>query len=109
MPSRASYSAKYDVSPNNSVRQTRLGKDEEAETFHSSPMRDLNCVDRRNATFRFVAPRTRPNPLTVRPPSEDEAEIRAALAELDRGDGVELTANELQHWAETGEWPERLD
>ena len=56
-----------------------------------------------------MAPRTRPNPQLVRPSAEDEADIRAGLAELDRGEGVELTADELQHWAETGEWPERLD
>jgi hypothetical protein len=56
-----------------------------------------------------MAPRTRPNPKPVHASAEDEADIRTALAELDRGDGVELTADELQHWAETGEWPERLD
>jgi hypothetical protein len=43
------------------------------------------------------------------PSAEDEAEIRTALTELDRGEGVELTADELRRWAETGEWPERLD
>ena len=43
------------------------------------------------------------------PSAEDEADIRAGLAELDRGEGVELTADELTRWAETGEWPERLD
>ncbi|HLK41092.1 MAG TPA: hypothetical protein VKU41_30285 [Polyangiaceae bacterium] len=41
--------------------------------------------------------------------AEDEADIRVGLAELDRGDGVELAADELQHWAETGEWLKRLD
>jgi hypothetical protein len=55
-----------------------------------------------------MAPRTRPSP-PVCPSAEDEAEIRTALAELDRGEGVELTDDELRHWAETGEWPERLD
>jgi hypothetical protein len=38
---------------------------------------------------------------------DDEA-ICKALARLDHGEGVELTADELRHWAETGEWPERL-
>jgi hypothetical protein len=61
------------------------------------------------ASFCAVAPRTRPSPQAVRPSAEDEAEIRTALAELDRGEGVELTADELRRWAETGEWPERLD
>jgi hypothetical protein len=56
-----------------------------------------------------MAPRTRPNPQSVRPSPEDEADIRAGLAELDRGEGVELTPGELRQWAETGEWPERLD
>jgi hypothetical protein len=56
-----------------------------------------------------MAPRTRPDPQLVRPSAEDEADIRAALAELDRGEGVELTADELRHWAETGEWSERFD
>lgn len=56
-----------------------------------------------------MAPRARPNPELVRPSAEDEADIRAGLAELDRGEGVELTADELRRWAETGEWPERLD
>ena len=61
------------------------------------------------ATFSAMAPGTRPNPKPVRPSAKDEADIRTALAELDRGEGVELTADELRHWAETGEWPERLD
>ncbi|MGA3124833.1 MAG: hypothetical protein ABSF69_29140 [Polyangiaceae bacterium] len=56
-----------------------------------------------------MAPRARPNPELVSPSADDEAEIRAGLAELDRGEGVELTADELQHWVETGAWPERLD
>jgi hypothetical protein len=56
-----------------------------------------------------MAPRTRPHSQNVRASAEDEGDIRAALTELDRGDGVELTADELRHWAETGEWPERLD
>lgn len=56
-----------------------------------------------------MPPRTRPNPPLVRPSAEDEADLRAGLAELDRGGGVELTAGELRHWAETGAWPERLD
>jgi hypothetical protein len=61
------------------------------------------------ATFYVMAPGTRPSPQPVCPSAEDEAEIRTALAELDRGEGVELTDDELRHWAETGEWPERLD
>jgi hypothetical protein len=44
--------------------------------------------------FSEPTPRTRPNPPLVRPSAEDEAEIRAELAELDRGEGLELTADE---------------
>jgi hypothetical protein len=59
-----------------------------------------------------MTPRTRPVPATppglFRPSPEDEANVRAAIAELDQGKGVELTAEELRHWVETGEWPERL-
>jgi hypothetical protein len=56
-----------------------------------------------------MAPRTRPDIPRVHLPPKDEADVRAALERLDRGDGIELTAEELAHWAETGEWPERLD
>jgi hypothetical protein len=56
-----------------------------------------------------MTPRTRPSPQLVRPSAEDEVDIRAGLAELDHGEGVQLTADDLQHRAETGEWPERLD
>lgn len=37
-----------------------------------------------------------------------EREIQAALADFERGDYIELTAEELEHCAETGEspWPE---
>jgi hypothetical protein len=40
-------------------------------------------------------------PGLFRPSAEDEANLRAAIAELDGGGGVELTAEELHHWAET--------
>ncbi len=52
-----------------------------------------------------MAPHTRPNPQVVRPSAEDEADIRAGLAELDRGEGVELAVDELRHWAETASGP----
>jgi hypothetical protein len=44
----------------------------------------------------------------VRATAEDEANALAAVGELERGEGVELTAEELRHLTETGEWPERL-
>jgi hypothetical protein len=45
----------------------------------------------------------------VHVPAEVAAEIEKARAAAERGEGVELTAEELRHWAETGEWPEALD
>jgi hypothetical protein len=56
-----------------------------------------------------MAPRTRPDILRVHLSPEDEAGIRAGLAELDRGEGRTLTAEEVQRLAETGEWPEWCD
>jgi len=48
-----------------------------------------------------------PLPL-VRPAPEDEDAVRAAFEEAERGDGVDLTPDEIERMAETGEWPERL-
>jgi hypothetical protein len=59
--------------------------------------------------FLAMAPRTRPEVPRVYLSPEDETDVRAAVESLDRGEGIELTAEELAHWAETGEWPERLD
>jgi hypothetical protein len=56
-----------------------------------------------------MAPRTRLDVPRVYPSPEDEADIRAGLAELDRGEGRTLTAEEVQRLAETGEWPEWCD
>jgi hypothetical protein len=61
------------------------------------------------AIYCAMAPRTRPTPQVVRLSPKDEADLRAVLAELDRGESVELTADELRQLEETGEWPERLD
>ncbi len=36
---------------------------------------------------------------------ELEAELVAGMGEFDRGDYVELTREQLDHAAETGEWP----
>lgn len=41
----------------------------------------------------------------VRVSPELEAEIVAGLAEFDRGEYVELTREQLDHAANTGEWP----
>jgi hypothetical protein len=56
-----------------------------------------------------MSPRTRADLPRVKPSPEDEVEIRAGLAELDRGEGRTLTAEEVQRLAETGEWPEWCD
>jgi hypothetical protein len=61
------------------------------------------------AIVRAMAPRTRPQLPRVYPSPEDEADIRAGLAELDRGEGRTLTSEEVQRLAETGEWPEWCD
>jgi len=59
-----------------------------------------------------MTPRVRPAAIPpqtrlVRPAPEDEAEIRAALADPDEGRA--LTQDELQRLAETGEWPAWCD
>ena len=41
----------------------------------------------------------------VRPHPEDEADVRAGLAEAERGEGVRLTSDQLEQWATTGELP----
>jgi hypothetical protein len=56
-----------------------------------------------------VAPRTKPENAAIRVSPDHEAKLREALAELERGEVVELTDEELQHWVKTGEWPDSLD
>jgi hypothetical protein len=41
----------------------------------------------------------------VRLSREVEAEIIEAMAEFDRGEYIELTREQLEHAATTGEWP----
>jgi hypothetical protein len=55
---------------------------------------------------RPVPPESTP---LVRLSPKEQADLRAALSELDRGDGIELTEDEVRFMVETGEWPERLD
>jgi hypothetical protein len=57
-------------------------------------------------SFEAMAPRTRSDVPRVDPSREDEARIRAGVAELERGEGRTLTEEELRRLAETGEWPE---
>jgi hypothetical protein len=35
--------------------------------------------------------------------------VRVGLEEAERGETIALTEAELDHWAETGEFPERVD
>ena len=55
-----------------------------------------------------MGPATKPQLPLVKPAPQDEADVRAGLEEAERGEAVELTKEELERWAETGEWPERL-
>jgi hypothetical protein len=41
----------------------------------------------------------------VVPHPDDEANVREGLAEAERGEGVRLTPEQLQHWVTTGELP----
>jgi hypothetical protein len=57
-----------------------------------------------------MAPRTKAaETQKFRASSEHQAELREALAQIERGEVVELTEKELRHWVETGEWPASLD
>lgn len=58
-----------------------------------------------------MAPRTRPapEPRKGKAPPDVAADIEESRAQAERGEGVELTPEQLRHWAETGEWPESLD
>ena len=65
------------------------------------------------ASLSPVTPRIRPTTIQQVPPVRlspaEQADLRAALAELDRGEGIEPTPDEVRHMIETGEWPEHLD
>lgn len=40
------------------------------------------------------------------PHPDDVDEVRAGLAEAERGQGAVVTPEQLKRWAETGEWPD---
>jgi hypothetical protein len=48
-------------------------------------------------------------PSRVAVPADVADDIRAAEAEVERGEAVDLTPEQLKRWAETGEWPESHD
>jgi len=57
----------------------------------------------------MTGPSTKPRgnagpPVSV-PHPDDETDVRAGLGEAERGEGVRLTPEELEHWAQTGELP----
>ncbi len=53
-----------------------------------------------------MAPRTTlAQPARFRVAPEDEADMAEASAEAERGEGIELTPEQLRRWVETGEWP----
>jgi hypothetical protein len=54
-----------------------------------------------------MGPAVKPRP-RVKPAPQDEADVRAGVEEGQGGEVIELTKEELEHLAETGEWPERL-
>jgi hypothetical protein len=43
------------------------------------------------------------------PHPDDEKGIAEGIAEIARGEGIPLTREEVDHWAETGELPERAE
>jgi hypothetical protein len=56
----------------------------------------------------LMGPAIKPTIPLVSPAPQDEADVRTGLEEATRGEGADLTEEELERWAETGEWPERL-
>lgn len=59
-----------------------------------------------------MAPRTRPppgEPLEAKLAPEVARQVREGFAEAERGDFVELSADETNHYIETGELPERVE
>lgn len=48
-------------------------------------------------------------PGELRVSREDEADLRASLEEAANESGRGLTPEELERWAETGEWPDGSD
>jgi hypothetical protein len=50
-----------------------------------------------------------PKPRTCAVPPDVARDLEESRLEDERGKSIELTPEELRHWAETGEWPESLD
>ncbi len=59
-----------------------------------------------------TALQSQPPPITrgkAKPHTADLPHIREAVQAVQAGDAREITQAELEHWAETGEWPESRD
>ena len=67
-----------------------------------------DAFDRVTPYTSIVGPAVKPPLPRVKPAPKDEADVRAGFDEAQRGEGVELTKEELERLAEAGEWPERL-
>ena len=50
-----------------------------------------------------------PKPVVWVPHPDDLEEVRAAFEEVERGETISLTAEELKRWAEIGYLPEHVD
>jgi hypothetical protein len=58
---------------------------------------------------RMSTPSPQPMPAPrVRPHPDDEDDVREGFAEIEGGEGIALTADEADRWAETGELPEHV-
>jgi hypothetical protein len=58
-----------------------------------------------------MAPRTRPMPQPAKAslPADVEASVREGIKEAQRGEFVDLSPEENEHYLETGELPERVE
>jgi hypothetical protein len=73
-------------------------------TIALSHTRDMPA--RRSSPLDSTAPADAPSETReVRVSPELEAELLEAMAEIDRGEYIELTFEQLDHAAATGEWP----
>ena len=65
-----------------------------------------------STTLRCVSPRTRPQPRNVNWDDlapEVRATLEAGIDEAERGEFADLTAEETEHYLQTGELPERVE
>jgi hypothetical protein len=59
-----------------------------------------------------MAPRTRPplgEPVEAKLPADVARQVREGFAEAERGEFVDLSTEETDHYIETGELPERVE